>query len=232
MDLLVKYLLIAHVTAGFSSLGLFFIPILARKGGKWHNLAGRWYVRGMWAVMVTASLLCIIRFGQGQTVMALFLGFLALLTSRPLYYGIAVLRNKRGPSARMQFISDALVLALAIGGPALIGFGFGWWGPGGHPLLIIFGTLGTVLALPSFYDRLRGHQRPYNWLHEHLSGMLVSAIAAFTAFFAFGGRALFGSAFGGNTEVIFWVAPTIIGVAIIRWYKWKLGGVAKKSAAG
>jgi hypothetical protein len=232
MDLLVKYLLITHVAAGFTSLGLFFIPMFARKGGRWHNWAGRWYVRGMWAVLITAVLLCGIRYSQGETVMSLFLGFLALLTSRPLYYGIAVLRNKRGPSARMQLVSDVLTVALAVGGPALIGFGLGWWGPGGHPLLIIFGTLGTVLALPKLFDRLRGKEKAYNWLHEHLSGMLVSAIAAFTAFLAFGGRSLFGEAFVGNLEVVFWVAPTVIGVAIIRWYKWKLGGAAKKSVIG
>lgn len=222
MEILIKYLLMIHVAAGFSSLALFFIPVVARKGGKWHNWAGRWYVRGMWTVLATAVLLCGIRIGQGQTVMALFLGFLALLTSRPLYYGIAVLRNKRGPSARMRMISDALVLGLAVGGPALIGFGVGWFGTDGHPLLIIFGSLGTILALPKVYDRLRGYEKDYNWQHEHISGMLISAIAAFTAFFAFGGRSLFGDAFGGNLEIVFWVAPTVIGVAIIRWYKWKL----------
>ncbi|MEL7163813.1 MAG: hypothetical protein AAFN92_23850, partial [Bacteroidota bacterium] len=99
--------------------------------------------------------------------------------------------------------------------------GLGWFGPGGHGLLVAFGVLGT-LVIPSLVQDLRGRQREYEWLEEHLSGMLISAIAAFTAFFSFGGRRIFGETFGGNLEIVVWLAPTVIGVAVIRWYKFRL----------
>jgi len=51
--------------------------------------------------------------------------------------------------------------------------------------------------------------------------MLTTAIAAFTAFFAFGGRSIFGDV-SGYLEVVLWTAPTVFGVAIIRWYKSQL----------
>jgi len=222
MDTTIKALLLLHVSAGFSSLGLFFIPMFAKKGSKLHNAVGRWYTYGMWTVVVTALLLCGFRYFQGQYVMALFLGFLALLTSRPLYFGVAILRNKRGLSDRMRLINNILSGALTLFSPILLGYGLDWWGPGGHPLLIVFGSLGMLITLPGLVKKLRGHEpKAYNWLEEHISGMLVSAIAAFTAFFAFGGRRIFGD-ISGNLEIAVWIAPTIIGVAIIRWYKWRL----------
>ncbi|WP_020568995.1 hypothetical protein [Neolewinella persica] len=222
MDTVFQIVLTTHIVAGFTSLALFFIPAFAKKGSKLHNTVGRWYVFGMWTVVVSALLLCAARLYQGHFVQALFLGFLALLTSGPLFYGIAVLRNKREPSAKMKRIQLALETTLAIGGIYLAGAGLGWWGPGGHTLLLIFGILGMAITISGLVDKYRGKQKEYDWLVEHLSGMLVTAIAAFTAFFAFGGRNIFGNLFGGNLEIIAWVTPTILGVTFIRYYKWKL----------
>ncbi|SEQ41221.1 hypothetical protein [Neolewinella agarilytica] len=219
MDILIKALLITHVSAGFTSLGLFFIPMFARKGSKLHNTVGRWYTYGMWGVVITAVLLCVLRFAQGEQVVALFLGFLALLTSRPLYFGIAILKNKEEMSDRMLRIDILLCGALTVFSPVLLVFGFGLFGLEGHPLLIVFGALGMVITLPDLRNRLRGPRpKDYNWLGDHLSAMLTTAIAAFTAFFAFGGRKIFGD-ISGNLEVAIWIAPTLIGVAAIRFYK-------------
>jgi len=222
MDTLLKILLITHVSAGFTSLGLFFVPAFAKKGSKLHNNFGRWYTYGMWAVIITALLLCVIRYFQGEQVIALFLGFLALLTSRPLYFGIAVLRNKEGPSARMNRINTVLSTALLLLSPLLLFTGLGWVGDGGHPLLIVFGALGCAITIPDFIAKLRGREKTYYWLHEHISGMGVSAIAAFTAFFAFGGSRIFGNLFTGSLEIAAWIAPTVIGVAFIRYYKYRM----------
>lgn len=153
--------------------------------------------------------------------MALFLGFLALLTSRPLYFGVAILKNKQEVSGRLLLIDNLLSGALTVFSPILLGFGFGVFGLEGHPLLIVFGALGMLITVPDLIGKLRGtKQKEYNWLEEHLSGMLTTAIAAFTAFFAFGGRKIFGD-ISGNLEIAVWIAPTIIGVAIIRWYKYR-----------
>ena len=47
--------------------------------------------------------------------------------------------------------------------------------------------------------------------------MLVSGIAAYTAFFAFGGRVFFESLLTGYWAVLPWVAPTIIGIGAIKY---------------
>lgn len=222
MDFLVKALVFFHVSAGFTALCLFFVPAVARKGGRVHNLTGRWYTYAMWTVVGTAGALCVYRYATGHVMTAMFLGFLALLTARPLYYGVAVLRNKREPSRRMLLVDRALRSGLAGGGPYLIGAGLGWWGPGAHTLFIVFGTLGTLVSVPGLLREWRGTPVGYNWLEQHLSHMIVTAIAAFTAFFAFGGRSLFGDAMDGPLQTVVWITPTLLGVAFSRWYKYRL----------
>lgn len=229
MDFIYKALLILHVSAGFTSIGLFFVPAIARKGGKLHNRVGLWYTYTMWTVVITASILSCYNYYQGYTSTALFLGFLALLTARPLYFGVAVLRNKKGPSERMRKTDLVLRCCLGLFSVFMIGVGLGLWGPEGDTLNLIFGGLG-MLVWPSLVKDARGITSQYDWLEEHIGQMVVTAIAAFTAFLAFGGQRLFGNLFPGNLQIILWTMPTVVGVAFSRYYKWKLRkGVSKNN---
>ena len=215
MEIVLKALLATHVVAGFSSLVLFWIPALARKGGRLHNTVGRWYVRCMWVVLITAILLSIKNLYVGQLTTAAFLGFLAVLTAKPLWFGVAILRHKRDfpTSARRRLLQlNGLLVATGL---LLLAYGL-WVGLGaGGVLFVIFGALGLSNIVPL---RQLWHQtfwvRP--WIIEHLSGMIVSGIAAHTAFFAFGGQQLFADWLSGYWMVIPWVAPTIIGTSIIK----------------
>ena len=219
MDLLIKLILPIHVIAGFSSLILFFVPAVARKGGAAHNRFGRYYVYGMWTVVVTAFLLSVINYFDGREMIAILLGFLAVLTARPLYYGLAVLRHKRGPSTRMKRIDLGFRAVLAVASPYLIGAGLGWWGPGESPLFIVFAVLGIASSWPTLIGELRQRKTSHNWLMEHIGEMIATAIAAFTAFFVFGGVRLFGDLFTGSLSVVVWTAPTVLGVIFSQWYK-------------
>lgn len=228
MDFIYKAILLLHVSAGFSSIGLFFVPAIARKGGKLHNRVGLWYTYTMWTVVITATALCCFNYYQGYPGAALFLGFLALLTARPLYYGVAVLRNKKGPSERMRKIDLVLRTSLGLSSIFMVGNGLGWWGPSSNTLSLVFGVVGMGVWTSLIKD-IRGIPAEYNWLEEHIGQMVVTAIAAFTAFLAFGGQRIFGNLFSGNLQVVVWISPTLIGVAFSRYYKWKL---SKRKSAG
>ena len=223
MEFVDRLLLLVHIVAGFGSLTVFFVPAFARKGGELHNRAGRWYVRGMWTVVVTAVGLSVINYLQGMPAFALFLGFLAFLTARPLYYGVAVIKHKRLPTAKMRQIDTALAAVLALGGPYLIGMGLGFWGPQGQPAATVFGVLGLLNSWPFFLRRWTGREKAYSWLHLHIEGLVITAIAAFTAFFVFGGARLFGHLFAGPVAIAVWSAPTVLGLAFSRYYKGKIG---------
>ena len=215
-----QLILTLHVSAGFTALSLFFVPMFARKGGRVHNRVGWWYTYAMWVVIVTAVVLSVFRGVAGQLTPALFFSFLAILTGRPLYFALAVLKHKRGvsPGLLRWNIGLAVFTGLAAGG--LLTVGLGWWLlPDGEPLLLAFGIVGLVAAITGLNDLRSLRRDPRTWISHHIGGMLVSAIAAFTAFFAFGGRQFFGEVFTGNWQLVPWIAPTILGTAAISYYK-------------
>ncbi|MFK7933354.1 MAG: hypothetical protein AB8G22_07580 [Saprospiraceae bacterium] len=213
MEILSKALLTIHIIAGFSSLVLFWIPAFTRKGGKIHNLIGRWYVRGMWVVLATAVVLSIENFVEGDIQSAIFLGFLAILTANPLWFGIEILKNKKSLSPatrRMHFYQNLL---LFVTGVVLLIYGVSLGGNG--ILMMVFGILGVGnggMLIRLFKDTYQ----PRPWIVEHFAGMIVGGIASHTAFFAFGGSQFFQGIFTGYLIMIPWVAPTVIGLLAIR----------------
>jgi hypothetical protein len=79
----------------------------------------------------------------------------------------------------------------------------------GRTLHSVFGMLGIAISIGMLRYCLNATPKPKQWLVEHLGAMLGSAIGAYTAFFAFGGRSLFSDL--GNAQLLFWIAPGVIG---------------------
>lgn len=215
MDLITKYLLATHVAAGFASLILFWVPIFTRKGGLNHRRIGNYYVWAMWAVVVSATLLSIKNLMIGNMLMAAFLGFLALITGKPLWLGISALNNKKHRSdvyRRAQLIMSGLVV---VSGVALIGYGLALGGTGVAVFMIIFGALGLT-SIFDFIANLDSQSLPKHWLEEHIANMCVTGIAAHTAFLAFGAQSVFAQMYSGYWSIVPWMAPTVIGTIGIR----------------
>ena len=85
METIVKTLLFFHVSSGFISLVLFWLPVFLKKGGKGHVIAGKAYVFFMWIVVISAALLSVKNVIIGKYFMVCFLGFIALLL--PIRFG-------------------------------------------------------------------------------------------------------------------------------------------------
>jgi len=222
LEIVNRYLLIFHIFVGSISLVSFLIPLFVKKGGNVHRKVGWVYVCTMWCVIISALLLSIINVITKDYTAALFLGFLAVLTAGPLWTAIAILKNKKTLSDRYILIKRILSGCIFIFGVSnfITAFAMGFQNSMA-PLLIFFGIIGCLTG----QDMLQSKEKltaKSNWLAEHLGGMIIGGIAAYTAFFAFGGRNLFGHLFSGYGMIIPWVLPTIIGVILIKWYKRKL----------
>ena len=220
MELFIKSLLAIHVFAGFMSLILFWIPIFLKKGSKNHVLIGKIYVALMWVVVISAAILSIKNLIIKDYISAAFLGFLTVITANPLWYGIAILKNKRGltPSYRRKHMTFNLLILIF--GLLLFGYGIYLKGQGAGVLMLIFGTLG-ILTGRDIVVMYKNPKSKSDRIMEHITGMLVSGIAAYTAFLVFGGRSFLEGMFDGYLSIILWVAPTVIGSIGIRFYKKK-----------
>jgi len=127
-----------------------------------------------------------------------------------------VVKHKKGLSKTFQrthLIFESLIL---VAGVLLLGYGIYLQGEGGAILMIIFGILG-VSNLGSVLKLVKTPPQQMDWFMEHMKDMIISGIAAYTAFFAFGGRTLLGEIFTGYWMIVPWVAPTIIGVFTIKY---------------
>ena len=230
MEFIVKTLLFLHVTFGFTSLVLFWLPVFLKKGGKGHIITGKLYVIAMWIVVTTAALLSVKNVIIGKYFMATFLGFIALITANPLWYGMAILKKEKAESrGKGRLIFELIILMYSL---ALLGSGFYgvWSGSSGNILLFIFGGLGLT-ALPTILKLRKTDASKTDRIKEHMVGLLTSGIAAYTAFFVFGGYTWMEKILPGTWQVLPWVAPGLLGgLGItygVRYYR-KKGMIAPK----
>jgi hypothetical protein len=81
--------------------------------------------------------------------------------------------------------------------------------------LIALSPIGPFIAAGNLRYLLRGPQSRMHWWYEHLSSMIATAIAGYTAFLVFGAARLLPSVARSQLYTIFWVLPALIGVPVI-----------------
>lgn len=230
MELFRDLLLPLHLLCGLAALVLFWVPALAKKGGRAHRAGGRWYVRAMTVITITGFVLAGLFVAGGRVQAGLFLMFLGVITGTSLWNGWRVLRAKRAPAAYATRVHVGVALANVLGGLALVAYGVAMQ----LPLLYSFGPVGLVIGGNMLAFTRRRPQEPQYWLYEHFTGMIGSGIAAHVAFFAFGGRQLFGWDQAGY-GLWLWVTPLVAGVlaivALNFYYRVRSAGLSSAAAA-
>ncbi len=211
METISKALLIAHISAGFISLVLFWLPVFLQKGGKGHRITGKAYVLFMWVVVATAALLSVKNLATGRYFLAAFLGFIALMTGNALWYGMAILRKDIQQSAAFHWAHTAFDAVIVLCSGLLLGYGIFLQGRNSAVLLIIFGAVGLT-TLPSLIRKLRNSQPAADRIRAHMVNLLSSGIAAYTAFLVFGVHTWLQDLLPGLWVIVPWVGPGVIGV--------------------
>lgn len=240
-----------HIAAGTIALILFWIPAIARKGGRTHVRAGWFYVACMSVVVVTAFALSGLAFTipltirqitrqlspaqlsdflRSQRIFAIFLAYLAGVTLASGWQGIWAIETRRQPNTMRTPFSLALNVAVLLGGFTVLVLGIKYRnGP-----LIGLSPIGPLVAAGNLRYLLRGPQSPMHWWYEHLGSMIGTGIAGYTAFLVFGGSRLFPSVARSQLYSIFWVLPSIVGVlaiiATVSYYKRKFHETIPASA--
>lgn len=225
MDSFTKLLTLIHVSLGALSLLLFWLPVFTKKGGKIHRKIGKLYVLFMWGVVITAGMLSVKNVLIGEMTAALFLGFLTLITGNPLWYGVAILKNKKGVSKAYKQTHFSFNIVIILFSLFLLGYALLNLDEGSSVLMIFFGILG-ISSTPQILKDYRTQLADKSWFKEHYQGMVISGTAAYTAFFAFGGRQFFDDILTGYWQIIPWILPTILtvfGLRYVRTYYEKKG---------
>ncbi|NND60201.1 MAG: hypothetical protein HKN49_08030 [Gammaproteobacteria bacterium] len=227
-----KLTLYSHIAVGAVALIVFWLPVFARKGSKFHVLAGRLFAWGMTAIAISgivmttivlidpigirspnAELPMVDAFQQSESArtFAAFLLMLSFLVLAGARQAVRVLQVKDDRSQLRTVPHLALQMAPGLTGIIVGPIGY----MKGELLLVIF----AALSIASTWGALRYIYKPQlqrnEWVLEHLGNIIGCGIGAYTAFFAFGGRRFFSEILTGQLQIIPWVLPSVIGVTAI-----------------
>ena len=232
-------LLYTHIILGVLAMGLFWVPMLTVKGGLNHRRFGKAYVWTMhtvaWSGLIMSTMVLIdpgyfkassiARSSDPEALIAAIrsmwtlLLLLSILTITGVVNGTMVLKYKQPHELRRL---SYLIWPVALFAAAIATLIYGLSGIrtpiGPNWLHLIFATLGIVSSIQMVQYVWQRQLNAKRWLIEHLSAMMGTGIAVYTAFFAFGARHILANF--GNWQLLGWILPGVIGtIAIYYWTK-------------
>ena len=248
MLMLHSLLLKLHIVLGVIALLLFWLPMLSRKGSSLHRSFGRYYGHIMKAVALSGLVMtCMVWFDpvgikgaallvDGQVserrlaffkMLNLFLFLLSLLTWVTIRHATGSLLCKQNRAALKHWSYQAPVWLLVVVAPYAAWQGFLF----NMPLVMVFAGISLVTSFSILAYLHTKTVTANRWLIEHASAMIGSGIAAYTAFFAFGGRTLFAELLTGHWMMLPWLIPSLIGLPATIWFKRRLSQPLRSSAS-
>ena len=177
----------------------------------------------MWIVIFSGIVLTLNKFYEGETGAAIFLGFLVILVTRPVWFGSATLKSKNISPTRLKNIHILFKLALFAYGIFMLFYSIPLKGQGIAPVMIAFSVLGLMAGIDAWKD-YKNNSINSNWLRNHFEGMLISGVAAYTGFIVIGGYEFLNQYMTGYWILIPWLLPSIVGISLIYFYRQKFKG--------
>ncbi|TLX47932.1 hypothetical protein C1E24_06765 [Pseudoalteromonas phenolica] len=236
MAIIYQALQYLHILVGAAALVLFWVPMAATKGSSTHKRLGTLYANAMYIVSVSGVVMCIMvllapmtfkpqlaELSGEQLIMTIarlrvfetFLLALSLLVFVSIQHGLLVLKAKQNRELLKTPWHLVSVMSLTLSGFVVLYFGL----QQSHTLYMIFGVLCSVSGVSTFHYIFKASIKEREWVIEHLSALVGSGIAVYTAFFAVGGRHLLSELLPGQWQVLPWVLPGVIGGVMISRYK-------------
>lgn len=190
-----------HVTFGTAALAFGLVPIVTVKGGPRHRQFGRWFLRCLSVIVVTAII------GIVAFEFRAFLGVITMLAAYTGYSGYrAVARKSAGPERRDTVAAAAALVATALFLAYLRAVHLPW------APVVIYSTLGALVFVAG-YDLVRlAFPRAWFgriWVYEHLVKMLSAYNAVVSAF---AGTVL--SAWQPYSQIL----PSAVGSAVMLFF--------------
>ena len=201
-----------HLACAFGATAVFWIPLLASKGGPLHIGAGRLYARLIYLTAITGSPLAILMLLSAPDAparhTAAFLAYLITILVMPVYHGVRVVRA-RASGARVGSPLHTALAASAIAGGLMLGAASVVWREWPFLLMSLIGPILGVRALRYAANASTG------WREEHIISMVMSGIAVHTAMLVFGTSRTLQMTFTGAVVYLPWLVPTVIGLPLL-----------------
>lgn len=229
------FVLAIHITIGSIALIIFWLPIIEKKGSPFHRRAGNWFVWGMTAVALSGILMSSLVFidplavrdperllslteanriaeiGRSSSAFLFMLSFLVLCATRQSVLALEAKADRTLMKAPSHLICIVLLLLSAIY-VGMLGL------QRTSPLYEIFAALSIFSSISMLRYIYKKDLKKSEWIIEHLTNIMASGIAAYTAFFVFGGQSFLNNLVPGDYQILFWIMPGVIGATISRTF--------------
>ncbi|MHC6647504.1 hypothetical protein ACYTPF_13105 [Alteromonas sp. HB246098] len=229
------FIVTLHILTGALSLLLFWVPSLTKKGGKSHKQFGGYYIKAMLFTSISGvisstmvlfiplviyptmpehfeSVAYFTAYLRGQY---LFLLMLSLLVWNNVRHSVAALKAKQNleklRTVEYLWLPALLTVVASIALYQGITYGI--------TLTCIFAPIALLNAIGIARYVYQKNIVAGSWVTEHIGHIIGSGIGAYTAFFAFGGRALFEGS--PSLQIASWILPALIGVPFSVWLNCK-----------
>lgn len=200
-----------HICAGFTALISGFFAAVTQKGGVRHRLSGRVYFWGMTGVFVTAVAIGLLKALWFLFMVGFFSYYMVVRGYRILYL------KKLGAGQKATLLDWAIAFTGFAFGAGLIIWSLFAAQKSFSAVPLVFGIICMGFAAKDMQLFIKGPMFKTHWLFGHIAGMGGGYIATWTAFLVTNVHFL--------PPVLVWLAPTVIGGALIvrsiRYYRSK-----------
>ncbi len=222
---LFEILVLAHIISGTVGLVCFWVPVIGRKGGRNHRSWGQVFAYTMLATggFAIGISLCTLHsplqthpFSDDAAMIRGVFGwmmlYLATMTIMFAWYGLLCIRNKfrhernRNPiNLALQAATFVTAANCAIQGLLL-----------DNGLMVGISLAGLTVAVLNTRFICTARPPQYEWLIQHMRGLVGAGISVYTAFLAFGAVNLLpAQAF----NPVMWATPTVLGVGLMLYHQ-------------
>jgi hypothetical protein len=199
----------AHGAIGVLALATFWTAGLARKGSAVHTASGKIYLLTMAAILATATPMAGMIIARGKAA-GPFLAYLIVITGTACWIAWRAIRDKRDYRAYTGRVYRALAVLNLASGAGILALGLAR----GSVIYAAFALIGVLGGA----DMLRSVQRQPTdarwWLREHYHGMIGNGVATHIAFLAIGLPRLLPQLAGPTLQMLAWLGPLAIAVAV------------------
>jgi hypothetical protein len=210
MELLFRVVLGVHIAAGSVALLVFWIPLVARKGGTTHRRAGWVYVAAAATIALSALVSCGKLAYEGRWKAGAFLAVVGLFAGESALVGVRALRAKRptgGARVAVDLVPPVLLIACAAA-TAVLGL------YQARALWALFAALAAAQGVAHIRFWRASPSHPSERVLAHMTGMGTSCISTLTAFVVVNAPHLGMHRF----DLPLWAVPIVVlGAGLTLW---------------
>ena len=204
MEKLIELLRYLHIFTGFCGFILAPVAVAVKHGGKFHRIAGNFFV----GVMLTASLSALLLAYFHPNVFLFMVGIFSFYMT---CNGYRVLYRKKIAVTKKVAILDWAIIAInTISCASLVVFGIINLPNSFGIIAIVLGSIGFLLSYADIKTFIKPPADKTYWLYVHISNMIGAWIAAVTAFSA--------TSLTFLPTVVQWLWPSLIGGFAISYF--------------